>query len=180
MNKQQARTIAKQEIAKITKEERQEYSDSIMKKVIEELSKSEEKDVFVFISNKQEPSTKKILYYLLENGYKVSVPMLQGEIMLNSRYKMDTPLVENQYGIKEPNEFVSANVPKIAIIPLVAYTDEMVRVGRGKGYYDRFLKIADMKKIGIAFSCQKVQGVEAESHDVALDMIITEKETLGE
>ena len=63
-------------------------------------------------------------------------------------------------------------------MPLVAF-DGLKRVGHGKGYYDKFLADHPCKKMGLAFDCQSVEGLECESFDVPLDVLITEKRIMS-
>ena len=60
-------------------------------------------------------------------------------------------------------------------MPGVAYDPEGNRVGRGKGYYDRLLAGARATKIGIAYDFQVVDSIEAEPHDVRVDVVITDR-----
>ena len=52
------------------------------------------------------------------------------------------------------------------------------RVGHGKGYFDRLLTGTSGVKIGLAYEFQVVEVVPAAAHDVRLDYIITEKQTI--
>jgi 5-formyltetrahydrofolate cyclo-ligase len=50
------------------------------------------------------------------------------------------------------------------------------RIGYGAGYYDRFLeKYPDLRKIGLAFSCQEIEKLPLDNTDVLMDTIITEE-----
>ena len=69
--------------------------------------------------------------------------------------------------------------PDILLVPLSAFDRAGHRIGYGAGHYDRAIdrlkaKGGTPKLIGIAFDCQEVASVPAESHDVALDAILTE------
>ena len=70
--------------------------------------------------------------------------------------------------------------PDILLVPLVAYDDNLNRVGYGGGFYDRYIKKLRKKKniitIGLAYSFQKVKQIQTNKHDVKLDFIVTEKE----
>ena len=64
-------------------------------------------------------------------------------------------------------------------MPLVAFDNDLNRLGYGGGYYDRYLsknkKIKKILKIGIAYSFQKVKKIPIDKHDIRLDHIITER-----
>jgi 5-formyltetrahydrofolate cyclo-ligase len=63
-----------------------------------------------------------------------------------------------------------------AFVPGLAFDETGLRLGRGGGYYDRFLSQAPARLpcIGMMFSLQKVSSVPREAHDGALREIITE------
>ena len=63
----------------------------------------------------------------------------------------------------------------LIITPLVAFDDNLYRIGYGGGYYDRYFKNSNAKKIGFAFSIQQIQKVPAEEFDIKLDGVITEE-----
>ncbi len=52
-------------------------------------------------------------------------------------------------------------------------------MGRGKGYYDRLLGDTRATKVGMGFDFQLLDDeIEAEPHDVALDIVITENKRM--
>ena len=61
----------------------------------------------------------------------------------------------------------------LAIIPGMAFDAKRNRLGRGKGYYDRFLqKIHQVYKIGICFPFQLVDEIPTEETDIKMDAIM--------
>ena len=62
------------------------------------------------------------------------------------------------------------------IVPLLGFDDLCARLGRGSGWYDRFLsEQPKASKIGVALENQHVSHLPVEEHDIALDMIVTEQ-----
>ena len=71
-------------------------------------------------------------------------------------------------------------VPKfdVIIVPMLGFDASLHRIGYGGGYYDQFLAGQPAaKKIGVCFELGKVEQIPAESHDVQLDVIVTEQKT---
>jgi len=67
----------------------------------------------------------------------------------------------------------------ILLIPLTAFDRQGNRLGMGKGCFDIWLaqhRLSLSRIIGLAFSCQEMEGIPAEAHDIPLDAVITEKE----
>jgi 5-formyltetrahydrofolate cyclo-ligase len=66
-------------------------------------------------------------------------------------------------------------VPEIVIIPIIGYNRQKYRLGRGSGFFDRYLyEHPTIYKIGLAYSFQE-RDFAADGHDIKLDIIITEK-----
>ena len=64
------------------------------------------------------------------------------------------------------------------IVPMLAFNDELYRLGYGGGYYDKFFAECDTEKIGVAFDEQKTIDLDAENYDIALDAIVTQSKIL--
>lgn len=63
----------------------------------------------------------------------------------------------------------------VIIIPLLTFDHNLNRLGFGGGWYDRFLaKQKHAKKIGVAFDIQRTETIPRMSHDIPLDMVVTE------
>ena len=65
--------------------------------------------------------------------------------------------------------------PDWLFIPGIGFGLNGRRLGRGKGYYDRYLANSKALKIGIAWSGQLNEQIPVESHDCHMDFIITDK-----
>lgn len=106
--------------------------------------------------------------------------------MMFARFKSDTPFTKNQYGILEPaaeNQILYAPEQlEIVLLPLVAFDRQGNRIGTGAGYYDRTFAYLNKenaqrkpKLYGLAYEFQKVDNIEPENWDVALDGVITDQ-----
>lgn len=86
------------------------------------------------------------------------------------------------FHIEEPQGTDAVDVSEIELIvvPGVAFDGSGNRVGRGKGYYDRLLGRSKAVKIGVGYDFQFVEeGIDAESHDVRVDIVITQSRTVN-
>ena len=84
------------------------------------------------------------------------------------------------FHIEEPtgNDSINPSEIEMVIVPAVAYDRNGKRLGRGKGFYDRFLKQTKATKVGIGYEFQLLDELPVEPHDVAMDMIITQYTTI--
>lgn len=60
------------------------------------------------------------------------------------------------------------------LVPGVGFDLKGARLGRGKGFYDRYFEERSGLRIGLALSGQIVEKIPVESHDSHMDFIITE------
>ncbi len=109
----------------------------------------------------------------VKNTKKVLLPVVVGNnLILRSFDGKDKMVAEPVFGIFEPvgDEFKAYNKIDFVIVPGMAFDKKGNRMGRGKGFYDKFLtQIPNATKIGVCFSHQIVDDVPSEPHDVKLD-----------
>jgi 5-formyltetrahydrofolate cyclo-ligase len=89
----------------------------------------------------------------------------------------DTPFETNPFNIPEPVANLIADPEEIdlVIVPLLAFDTKGIRVGYGKGYYDRYLQRCrkDCIKLGLSYF-EPVHRIEdAHEFDLPLDFCIT-------
>lgn len=80
-------------------------------------------------------------------------------------------------GFRHPSsvDVVPADAIQFMLIPGVAFSSVGERLGRGKGFYDRYLKNYIGFKIGVCFDCQVSEAsLPTDSWDIKMDYIITE------
>ncbi len=82
------------------------------------------------------------------------------------------------FGVMEPSStlpVVPASECDAFICPGLAFDVSGGRLGRGKGFYDRFLETSrpDAHKIGVCFPIQIVPDTFSEPHDVRMDRVIS-------
>jgi 5-formyltetrahydrofolate cyclo-ligase len=96
----------------------------------------------------------------------------------------DSLLPSEPYGILEPTtpELSIINCQlSIVIVPGMAFDKQGHRLGRGKGYYDRFLsRVPNIYKIGVCFPFQLVESVPSEETDILMDEVIAPQPPKGE
>ena len=125
-----------------------------------------------------------ILRFLEEafkKNFKIVLPVIKTKVSMDFKlWPFMDPLYVNNFGILEPENSGKEIVPDLILVPLVAFDNQLNRIGYGKGYYDRSLKkIKKSKKnsisLGIAYSFQKCINVPVNKYDFKLDYILTER-----
>lgn len=154
-----------------------ELSLMLINKLLENDKIKEANTILMYYSMPDEVNTHQVVDTLVALGKKVLLPVvINGEELEIREYKDKNDLKEGiAYHIMEPigekyNDYKNIDV---AVVPGMSFDDNGNRLGRGKGYYDRFLKqIPQAYKIGICFNFQKVKAVPTEETDIKMDEVI--------
>lgn len=132
--------------------------------------------ILVYSALPDEVPTQALLDLLVKQGKVVLLPRVISNTDMELRcYTGRHDLQEGAYGILEPNGalFTDYDTIDVAIVPGMAFDAEGYRLGRGKGYYDRFLaRVPYLYKIGLCFSWQMVDKVPHDKHDIVMDEVI--------
>ena len=121
----------------------------------------------------------KILEKFENLGHQISLPKIKKKSQMDFfSWSTKDPLSINKYGIPEP---ITSRIkyPDILLIPLVAFDNNLNRIGYGEGSYDRYIKkikkIKQITTIGLAYSFQEIKKITPNKYDMKLDYIVTEK-----
>jgi len=140
------------------------------------------KTILFYASFDGEVDTYQMIRKAQKLGKKIALPVIakeRRELLLALIGSVDESLQDGPYGIKEPilNETnqISADVIDFVVVPGVAFDKNRNRLGRGGGYYDRFLaRLAkNIPTAGLAFDFQIVDQLPVERHDFAVTSLIT-------
>jgi len=148
--------------------------------------------LFAFLSHGHEPDTAPILAYALDRGLTVGVPAVRGKDMIfRAITSHEGPFVTGAFGIREPPpdspELYPSREPDwpiLILVPGLAFGPDGERLGRGGGYYDRFLasflaRYGDRRGAitlaGICDSRAVIDDIPVENHDIRVDCLLTEK-----
>ena len=150
------------------------YLSSILRK-----NKTIGKTIGAYYPYNYEIDVIKILENFEKKNYKISLPKIKKNFQMDFFHWSTKDVLEiNKFGIPEPTSD-KILYPEILLVPLVAFDNNLNRIGYGGGYYDRYIKKAKKIKktltIGLAYSFQKVKKIQINKHDIKLDFIITEK-----
>lgn len=180
--KKELRTYYLEKRKAFSVEEIQEKSEHIMCQFFEHVSLENVQVIHVFlpILTNNEVNTWKIILKVWKQfpELKIVVPVtdFRKKEMIHCLLEPDMELVENKYRIPEPierHQVADAEID-VAITPLLVVNKELIRVGYGGGFYDRFFAKAkpSMKKIGVGFFAPIQETTWVESHDIALDQYL--------
>ena len=179
MDKKELRRYIREQKRHFTQQQLGEMSLSIMSSVLTHPCIQEADTILMYHSLPDEVNTHSALAQLLAMGKKVFLPKVVSdtEMTIHEYTGADSLQPSEPYGILEPTtpELSIINCQlSIAIVPGMAFDRQGHRLGRGKGYYDRFLsQIPNIYKIGVCFPFQMLESIPSESTDVVMDEVIT-------
>ena len=134
-------------------------------------------DIFIYLSDGYEVDTSEVIRESVKLGKNVYCPVVRdGDIVPGA---LSSGLKTGAFGIPEPRDVSIRNEFDVIIIPGMAFDKNGNRIGRGSGHFDRFLAKTSGKRIALAFDFQIVDRIDTGSHDVPVDMILTEERIIS-
>lgn len=126
---------------------------------------------FIYNSFASEADTKRIISALVSSGKSVYLPRVDGKFMSAVPYGN---LKKGAFGIGEPTGQAFNGDVDVTVIPLLGINGKGYRIGYGGGYYDRYLKNAHTRRVGLGYSFQTV-AFDEDGWDIPLDLFVCEK-----
>jgi 5-formyltetrahydrofolate cyclo-ligase len=143
------------------------------------------RSVMIYNSDATEIDTHDLVLASLEAGKRVGLPRTEkGSRVLHVLEILDVrrDLERSRFGFKEPLSMLPTIAPEslqLILVPGRAFDAAGNRLGRGGGYYDRFIAHLDGPRlVALAFDCQIVESVPHEAHDRPVDMVLTEERVI--
>jgi 5-formyltetrahydrofolate cyclo-ligase len=141
--------------------------------------------VMLYLSTPHEVDTAPLAYRCWQAGKTVVVPKVSWDqrrmlpVEINSLY---TQMTTTGPGVREPTtgQPIPVNLIDMVIVPGLGFTRDGHRIGRGMGFYDRFLALPEFMGLscGLAFDEQVLPTIPILDHDVSLSMLCTNQEIL--
>ena len=173
MDKKELRSHIKTLKKQHSKESLLEQSKLILNKLENHKSFIEAKTVMLYSSLPDEVFTHDFLEKW-RNEKKIILPTVVGDDIIPVELSKDTEFAIGDFNILEPQNNEYTGDYDLIIVPGVAFDRIGNRIGRGKGYYDRFLcKHLDVNRIGICFDFQLVDEVPTEDNDIKMNEVIS-------
>lgn len=182
MDKKQLRRKFLDLRAAISSENRRKADRSIDQSILELPEYRNASIVAGYASDGTEPDILPVLRDAAGRGIRACLPKWNGTqyiLSLVDENDLDG-LIPGKWDLPEPrsirpaDEFLHSD-GVLYLVPGVAFDEELNRLGRGGGVYDRILKgRGTSTALGVFYECQLSSCLPVENHDVPLDIIVTE------
>ena len=160
----------------ITLEEKIRRSSAIWSKVLALDAVKNARTVLMYWSMDDEVYTHAIVQDLAKTK-TVLLPAVDGDDLRIKQFRgMENMRAGEQFGIGEPTGHDFDGTIDVIVVPGVAFDRQLNRMGRGRGFYDRLLRLQNAVKIGVAFDFQLLDNIPAEPFDIKMDCVVTESE----
>ena len=175
----QAKKTLRQQMRQLKCSHTAEQLASISEQVENRLMKTtywhQSRNILLYSALPDEVNTSNLLSAACREGKNVWLPVVVGDNLILRSYQITTPMRKGAFGITEPEseQITDLSIIDLAIVPGMAFTIDGLRLGRGKGYYDRLLpQLPNAKCVGLCFPFQIVGNIPSEPHDQRMDNVV--------
>lgn len=179
--KEKIRQVIRGKLKSHTLHERELKSRQISEKLKQETIFKNAKTIMFYLATDEEVQTRNLIEEAFAQGKRILLPYIHretGELKPSRVRDLTLDLEKGSYGILEPKkeclDLVELKEIELVIVPGLAFDQTKHRLGRGKGYYDRFLaKLPrNIQTIGFAFDFQILERIPATELDIPLSRVI--------
>lgn len=172
-SKSDLRELIRQKLRVQSSEDRHAWSEAVIARIEEQHCFRHAHVVMLYYPIHHEVDLRPLL-----DKYKdekvILLPVTHRDSIELRQYVGQDNLKKGHYGIPVPQTATYRGKPDLVIVPGLAFDKDLVRMGRGKGYYDRFLrKLGRVEKVGVCYDFQMSDGLPWSWHDVRMDKVIT-------
>ncbi len=173
--KQTIRKEVSRRIAELTEEAKVCASNKIRDLVVLLKEFIKARVIMVYLAKKDEVDTTPIIREAQKQGKKVVVPVVDGDELLPC--ELGEELTSGPFSVLQPVEKkeVAPQDLDLIIVPGRAFDLSGRRLGRGRGFYDRFLSSLPegVPVIGICYSCQVFDSIPTGPYDKKVHHVVS-------
>lgn len=157
-------------------------SSRVLKRLFKHPEYQKAEKILGYASFGTEVDTLPLLRRAVREKKEIFLPRLSGRDIRIFRVRdLHRDLKAGAFGILEPKASAARQAKPLELdlilVPGLGFDRKGNRLGRGLGYFDRFLKKAKRaRKAALAFREQIVKKIPCEAHDVRVDLIVTDRE----
>lgn len=179
------RKALKQRLSKRSTIEQAEHAQSIAPHLLADPTLSSASTILAYAASPPEISLDPFITDAIKQGKRIAIPSIdwaRKSMTAHQISNLDTDLIPGRYDIRVPRAGCPVVEPAqidVILIPGLAFDRAGNRLGRGAGFYDRYITALkdeghNPTLIGVCYHAQIVNSVPTEPHDHRVDRVITE------
>lgn len=182
VRKRALRQQIRERLEKLTPEQLQQRSAAVLERLVAEREYADAEVVMIFLSTPLEVDTQQLAQRAWSAGKRVLAPRVSWDQrrMLPLEIKSLSGVAEGYMGVREPVEGLPVPITDIdlVVLPGLAFDQQGNRLGRGRGFYDRFLSHPGFRgtSCALAFEEQVIDDVPTVDTDMRVAMLVTDAE----
>jgi len=182
MDKREARALVKARLAAAAPEQLATADRRVAEAFLALPEYASAGTVFCYVSFDQELDSGPILRQVLAEGKRLAVPLIVGPGLMEARLisSLDQ-LRPGAYGILAPGPEtppVAKAALELIVTPGLAFDQDRWRLGRGGGFYDRWLADFAGLSVGLTREMQMLDGLPHEPWDCRVQILLTEQRVI--
>ncbi|NOZ19581.1 MAG: 5-formyltetrahydrofolate cyclo-ligase [Planctomycetes bacterium] len=181
MEKREARKEVARRIESLSPGEREAGSAALVRNVLDLPEFDQGQCVLLFVPMADEVDVTELIRASLRTGKRVCVPTCstKDHRLIPAELSSLDELAPGAYGIPEPKTVREVAVGDIdfVLVPAAGFDPKGNRLGRGAGYYDRFMSRPEFRavKCGVGFETQVLDEIPYDDHDLPVDILVTDQ-----
>lgn len=175
--KQRVRELLVQKRRMLLPEERKSLSDRILSQLEEMSCFRDAKSILLYYPKNNEVDV--LPLFKRHKDKTLLLPVTHRREMTANPYEGNDKMHRGKFGIPEPTTSPFTGQIDLIVVPAVAFDKQGHRLGRGGGYYDRFIKKHPHAiLIGVGYDFQLIEEVPTLNHDQKVHRIILPSQTI--
>ena len=167
----------------LSESERAALTASLTKALLQFPAYPKAQRIMAYLSLPGEADLDDFLRAALAEGKEIYVPVCLPDFKMEAGRLSDMEhFAKGPHGLRDlPPGYETARPEELdlLLVPAVAVDISGHRLGRGAGYYDRFLsRVSQEKRVAVVWDFQLTEAVPAEAHDLSVGAVITEKRSI--
>jgi 5-formyltetrahydrofolate cyclo-ligase len=137
------------------------------------------KRIGCYLSFGSEPETDSFIELAKAEGIKIACPRIDSDGRMVMAV-LESETKPSELGFREPTgEVVEPEDLELIIIPALAIDHEGRRLGRGAGYFDRYLEQYKGRTVGLVYDAEFLPEVPSETHDLPVSLVVTQSRNIS-
>lgn len=167
----------------LSEAERAALTGSLTQALLQFPAYKKARKILAYLSLPGEADLDDFIRAALAEGKEIYVPVCLPDFQMEAGRLLDMEhFVKGPHGLRDlPSGYETARPEDLdwVLVPAVAVDISGHRLGRGAGYYDRFLsRVSKEKRVAVVWDFQLTETVPAEAHDLPMGAVITEKRSI--